>query len=252
MATTDDVTRRAHASAHLSVGGLGDDLAAASLRRSAEGLLSCGVAELTVDLSALDDAYPSFVNTLARLATTARAHSCELFLVGLHRPAVLVALDEAPLDELFAVYQAACLHDTSPTTTAPTTTAPPGHGRSAVSAWMPEPAPMTTSASAHGPVASAEPWGDSADATGAPRHARADHDIDPLITSEGAGMTDTDNAQADRRVDRDRLVELHVLAANGDATAAAHADKWMVDDPVARRMWDSVARTCDELGESSA
>lgn len=247
MTTPDDVTRRSHASAHLSVGGLGDDLAAASLRRSAEGLLSCGIAELTVDLSALGDAYPSFVTTLARLTTTTRAHSCELFLVGLHRPAVLAALDEAPLDELFAVYRAACLHDT-----APTTTVPPVPGRSAVSAWMPGPTPIATSASARGLVASAAPWGDSADATGAPRHARADHDIDSLIMSEGAGMTSTDSTKATEWFDRDRLVELHVLAANGDAAAAAHADKWMAHDPVARRMWDSVARTCTELGASSA
>ncbi|GAA4895263.1 hypothetical protein [Actinomycetospora straminea] len=247
MTTPDDVTRRSHASAHLSVDGLGDDLAAASLRRSAEGLLSCGIAELTVDLSALGDAYPSFVTTLARLTSTTRAHSCELFLVGLHRPAVLAALDEAPLDELFAVYQAACLHDT-----APTTTVPPVPGRSAVSAWMPEQTPMTTSASAQGPVASAAPWGDSADATGAPRHARADHDINSLIMSEGTEMTSTDNTKATEWLDRDRLVELHVLAANGDTTAAAHADKWMADDPLARHMWDSVARTCNELGASSA
>jgi hypothetical protein len=92
-----------------------------------------------VDLSALDDVYPSFVSTLARLTTTARAHSCELFLVGLRRPVVLVALDAAPLDELFAVYRAACLHDTGPTSTVP-----PVPGRSAGSAWMPEPTRMTS------------------------------------------------------------------------------------------------------------
>lgn len=217
MTTPADVTRRSHASAHLSVGGLGDDLAAASLRRSAEGLLSCGIAELTVDLSALGDAYPSFVNTLARLTSTTRAHSCELFLVGLHRPAVLAALDEAPLDELFAVYQAACLHDT-----APTTTVPPVPGRSGVSAWMPEQTPMTIGS---GPGWVRRTLGDSADATGAPRHARADHDIDSLIMNEGTEMTSTDNTKATEWLDRDRLVELHVLAANGDATAAAHADK---------------------------
>ncbi|MDD7942676.1 hypothetical protein PHK61_30110 [Actinomycetospora lutea] len=246
MTTPDDVTRRSHASAHLSVGGIGDDLAAASLRRSAEGLLSCAVVERTVDLSALDDAYHSYVTTLARLTATARAQSCELFLVGLHRPAVLAALDEAPLDELFAVYQAACLHDT-----APTTTVPPVPGRSAASAWMPEPTPMTPVGDGSGPGCvrrTSGPWRTQP----APRHARADHDIDSLIMSEGAGMTSTDNTKATPRVDRDRLVELHVLAANGDTTAAAHADKWMADDPVARRMWDGVARTCDELGASSA
>lgn len=47
-------------------------------------------------------------------------------------------------------------------------------------------------------------------------------------------MTSTDNTKATEWLDRDRLVELHVLAANGDATAAAHADKWMADDPLAR------------------
>ncbi|GAA4883870.1 hypothetical protein [Actinomycetospora straminea] len=65
-------------------------------------------------------------------------------------------------------------------------------------------------------------------------------------------MASADNAEVAQWVDRDRLVELHVLAANGDTTAAAHANKWMADDPVARRMWDSVAHTCDELGASSA
>ncbi|GAA4883863.1 STAS domain-containing protein [Actinomycetospora straminea] len=119
MTTPDNVPPRSYASAHLRVDGLGDDLAAASLRGTAEGLLSCGVVELTVDLSALDDAYPSFVNTLAKLTAASRAQGCELFLVGLHRPAVVAALDEAPLDELFVVYQAACHHNTAATTTAP-------------------------------------------------------------------------------------------------------------------------------------
>jgi hypothetical protein len=59
-------------------------------------------------------------------------------------------------------------------------------------------------------------------------------------------------ARAERRVDVDRLVDLHVLAANGDEDAAARADEWMAGDPVARRLWDSVARTCDELGATSS
>jgi hypothetical protein len=45
----------------------------------------------------------------------------------------------------------------------------------------------------------------------------------------------------------DRLVELHVLAENGDTAAAAEAGTWIGSDSEARRVWDDVARTCDQL-----
>ncbi|MFC5995786.1 hypothetical protein ACFQE5_16370 [Pseudonocardia hispaniensis] len=45
----------------------------------------------------------------------------------------------------------------------------------------------------------------------------------------------------------DRLVELHVLAENGDAAAAAEAGNWIASDDEARRVWEDVARTCDQL-----
>ena len=46
---------------------------------------------------------------------------------------------------------------------------------------------------------------------------------------------------------RDRLVELHVLAENGDAAAAAEAGEWLSDDPDARRIWHQVDAQCQEL-----
>ena len=46
---------------------------------------------------------------------------------------------------------------------------------------------------------------------------------------------------------RDRLVELHVLAANGDLDAAAAAEAWLASDQEARAAWNEVQRTCDEL-----
>ncbi|GEL17354.1 hypothetical protein [Pseudonocardia asaccharolytica] len=45
----------------------------------------------------------------------------------------------------------------------------------------------------------------------------------------------------------DRLVELHVLAENGDTAAAAEAGIWIASDGEARRVWEDVARTCDQL-----
>ncbi|MHA6792374.1 hypothetical protein ACVGVM_02460 [Pseudonocardia bannensis] len=45
----------------------------------------------------------------------------------------------------------------------------------------------------------------------------------------------------------DRLVELHVLAANGDTAAAAAAASWMAEDGEARRVWEDVQRTCDQV-----
>jgi hypothetical protein len=52
----------------------------------------------------------------------------------------------------------------------------------------------------------------------------------------------------------DRLVELHVLAENGDHAAARQAARWVDGDPAARRIWESVERDCQQLrkdGQSS-
>jgi hypothetical protein len=45
----------------------------------------------------------------------------------------------------------------------------------------------------------------------------------------------------------DRLVELHVLADHGDTAAAATAMRWMAEDGDARRVWEDVQRTCDQV-----
>jgi hypothetical protein len=45
----------------------------------------------------------------------------------------------------------------------------------------------------------------------------------------------------------DHLVELHVLAENGDATAAAEAARLIAADGEARRVWDTVESTCRRL-----
>jgi hypothetical protein len=50
----------------------------------------------------------------------------------------------------------------------------------------------------------------------------------------------------------DRLVELHVLAEHGDATAAAEAARLISADHEARRVWDTVESTCRRLREGSA
>jgi len=51
---------------------------------------------------------------------------------------------------------------------------------------------------------------------------------------------------------RDRLVELHVLAEQGDAAAAAEAREWLSDDPDARRIWHQVDAQCQELRAGAA
>jgi hypothetical protein len=45
----------------------------------------------------------------------------------------------------------------------------------------------------------------------------------------------------------DRLVELHVLADNGDSEAAATAASWIAEDAEARRVWEDVQRVCDQV-----
>jgi hypothetical protein len=51
---------------------------------------------------------------------------------------------------------------------------------------------------------------------------------------------------------RDRLVELHVLAEHGDASAAAEAREWLSEDPHARRVWHQVDAQCQELRADAA
>jgi hypothetical protein len=45
----------------------------------------------------------------------------------------------------------------------------------------------------------------------------------------------------------DRLVELHVLADNGDPEAAAAAASWIAEDTEARKVWEDVQRVCDQV-----
>jgi hypothetical protein len=45
----------------------------------------------------------------------------------------------------------------------------------------------------------------------------------------------------------EQLVELHVLAENGDAEAARRAADWVAEDPAAHALWTSVERDCDRL-----
>jgi hypothetical protein len=45
----------------------------------------------------------------------------------------------------------------------------------------------------------------------------------------------------------EQLVELHVLAENGDTDAARRAADWVADDPSARALWTSVEHDCERL-----
>jgi hypothetical protein len=45
----------------------------------------------------------------------------------------------------------------------------------------------------------------------------------------------------------DRLVELQVLADNGDTAAAAAAASWIAEDGEARRVWEDVERACAQV-----
>lgn len=64
------------------------------------------------------------------------------------------------------------------------------------------------------------------------------HRSRPHVTPDGAWSV------ADRR---DRLVELHVLAAHGDHDAARAARTWLATDVEARRDWDTVQRECEQI-----
>jgi hypothetical protein len=55
-------------------------------------------------------------------------------------------------------------------------------------------------------------------------------------------------SDADRESDwLDHLVELHVLAEHGDASAAASAADWIAVDEQARQVWESLDRLRDQL-----
>jgi ferric-dicitrate binding protein FerR (iron transport regulator) len=45
----------------------------------------------------------------------------------------------------------------------------------------------------------------------------------------------------------DELVELHILAANGDSAAASAAERWMADDPAVRKAWTEVEDMCARI-----
>jgi hypothetical protein len=45
----------------------------------------------------------------------------------------------------------------------------------------------------------------------------------------------------------DALVELHVLAENGDLDAASEAARWLARDADARRASDAIQHTCDTV-----
>ncbi|MDN5913881.1 MAG: hypothetical protein L0I76_01970 [Pseudonocardia sp.] len=60
-------------------------------------------------------------------------------------------------------------------------------------------------------------------------------------TNDTAAPADPDGAW------RDRLVELHVLAENGDEAAAGEAQAWIASDERARRAWHEIESTCHQL-----
>jgi len=49
---------------------------------------------------------------------------------------------------------------------------------------------------------------------------------------------------------RDELVELHVLAANGDSAAASEAERRMADDPAFREAWTEIEAACNKVTAS--
>jgi hypothetical protein len=46
---------------------------------------------------------------------------------------------------------------------------------------------------------------------------------------------------------RDEVTELHVLARNGDAEAAAVAARWCAEEPRVRQLWDEVEHACGQV-----
>jgi hypothetical protein len=49
----------------------------------------------------------------------------------------------------------------------------------------------------------------------------------------------------------EQLVELHVLAENGDADAARKAAEWVEKDGDARAVWASVEQDCAQLRQAA-
>lgn len=45
----------------------------------------------------------------------------------------------------------------------------------------------------------------------------------------------------------DQLTSLHVLSAHGDLEADAQARDWIASDPEARRVWNTIADTCQAV-----
>ena len=76
----------------------------------------------------------------------------------------------------------------------------------------------------------------------------------PLPLSNGCDMSAVQAQPVPNRDWMDELVELHVLAANGDVAAASAAERWMAADPAVRKAWTQVEDACDRVrsAENSA
>jgi hypothetical protein len=64
-------------------------------------------------------------------------------------------------------------------------------------------------------------------------------------------MTAAETHLAPARDWRDELVDLHVLAANGDQAAASRAEELKAADPEFRKAWAEVAARCDQVRTSA-
>jgi ferric-dicitrate binding protein FerR (iron transport regulator) len=72
----------------------------------------------------------------------------------------------------------------------------------------------------------------------------------PLLLRNGCHMSAVQAHDVSEPDWMDELVELHVLAANGDAAAASAAERWMAADPAVRKAWTQVEATCDRVREA--
>ncbi|MDD7938216.1 hypothetical protein PHK61_07275 [Actinomycetospora lutea] len=42
-------------------------------------------------------------------------------------------------------------------------------------------------------------------------------------------------------------MDLQVLAAHGDTAASSQIDEWLAHDPEARRLWNTMVQTCQQV-----
>ena len=80
------------------------------------------------------------------------------------------------------------------------------------------------------------------------------HEAEEADMNRGHGpAAGTGGRQADQLSEitnwRDRLVELHILAENGDDEAARTAQRWLAGDAEARHIWNEVEETCHQVRE---